>query len=148
MHTLRAPALPSSISYLSRGLSFNIFCCALCLFVYNHERRTSAKIMKTLDNQERATMSNEEILKFSLVWQLVTLFGFPYDNTFSKPLRNLWSLFPPNLFAAAISYLGEATSTKQDPGIQWKDRSVCSYRNDNCVLTMVITFIPGLCIMN
>jgi hypothetical protein len=55
--------------------------------------------------------------------QLVTIFGFPYDKKFSKALRSLWSLFPPNVFAEALNYLGLATSTAQDPGIKWKDRS-------------------------
>lgn len=68
--------------------------------------------------------------------QLVTIVGFPYDKKFSKTLRGLWSLFPPNVFAAALNYLGQATSTAQDPGIQWKDRAKCSYRSEDCVLTM------------
>jgi ABC-type multidrug transport system ATPase subunit len=68
--------------------------------------------------------------------QLVTIFGFPYDKKFSTGLRAIWSLFPPNVFAAALDYLGLATSTAQDPGIQWKDRSRCSYRSEDCVLTM------------
>lgn len=68
--------------------------------------------------------------------QLVTIFGFPYDKKFSKALRSLWSLFPPNVFAEALNYLGLATSTAQDPGIKWKDRSKCSYRSEDCVLTM------------
>jgi hypothetical protein len=74
--------------------------------------------------------------------QLVTIFGFPYDKKFSKALRSLWSLFPPNVFAEALNYLGLATSTAQDPGIKWKDRSKCSYRSEDCVLTMVHVPFP------
>lgn len=73
-----------------------------------------------------------------LILQLVTIFGFPYDKKFSTGLRAIWSLFPPNVFAAALNYLGLATSTAQDPGIKWKDRSKCSYRSEDCVLTMVM----------
>ncbi|KAH8940363.1 hypothetical protein BDL97_15G085100 [Sphagnum fallax] len=67
---------------------------------------------------------------------LVTVFGFPYSHTFAVYLRALWSLFPPNLLAIGLNYLGDATSTAQDPGISWSNRGKCSYRNEDCVLTM------------
>ncbi|KAH9540293.1 hypothetical protein CY35_15G104500 [Sphagnum magellanicum] len=67
---------------------------------------------------------------------LVTAFGFPYSHTFAVYLRALWSLFPPNLLAIGLTYLGDATSTAQDPGISWSNRGKCSYRNEDCVLTM------------
>jgi hypothetical protein len=46
------------------------------------------------------------------------------------------------VFAEALNYLGLATSTAQDPGIKWKDRSKCSYRSEDCVLTMVHVPFP------
>lgn len=85
-------------------------------------------------------LSKGEVYVMCFILQLVTIVGFPYDKKFSKTLRGLWSLFPPNVFAAALNYLGQATSTAQDPGIQWKDRAKCSYRSEDCVLTMVIFF--------
>lgn len=74
--------------------------------------------------------------------QLVTAFGFPYDKQFSSGLRGLWSLFPPDLLAIGLKYLGDATATKQDAGISFKDIDKCSIGNDDCVLTMVsLTYI-------
>ncbi|CAK9263325.1 unnamed protein product, partial [Sphagnum jensenii] len=75
---------------------------------------------------------------FIIGWltELVTVFGFPYSHTFAVYLRALWSLFPPNLLAIGLNYLGDATSTAQDPGISWSNRGKCSYRNEDCVLTM------------
>jgi hypothetical protein len=75
---------------------------------------------------------------------LVTVFGFPYSHTFAVYLRALWSLFPPNLLAIGLKYLGDATSTAQDPGISWSNRGKCSYRNEDCVLTMVSHLLCNL----
>jgi hypothetical protein len=48
----------------------------------------------------------------SLSLQLVTVFGFPYADNFAPWIRYLWSLFPPNLLAIGLSYLGDATASK------------------------------------
>ncbi|MCO5612676.1 hypothetical protein L7F22_066945 [Adiantum nelumboides] len=68
--------------------------------------------------------------------QLVTYFGFPYDESFPKSYQVIWSFFPPNLLAIALLYLGRATTNKQDPGVSWERRKRCSYSQPNCVLTM------------
>ncbi|KAL2613565.1 hypothetical protein R1flu_025257 [Riccia fluitans] len=68
--------------------------------------------------------------------QLVTAFGFPYDKTFSSSIRFVWSIFPPNLLAIGLEYLGTATATKQDPGISLSNITKCSVGNEDCVLTM------------
>ncbi|KAH8940362.1 hypothetical protein BDL97_15G085100 [Sphagnum fallax] len=81
-------------------------------------------------------ISNLVLEKEMRLRQLVTVFGFPYSHTFAVYLRALWSLFPPNLLAIGLNYLGDATSTAQDPGISWSNRGKCSYRNEDCVLTM------------
>lgn len=44
--------------------------------------------------------------------QLVTVFGFPYTKSFAPWIRYLWSLFPPNLLAIGLQYLGDATASK------------------------------------
>lgn len=44
--------------------------------------------------------------------QLVTAFGFPYSKSFAPWIRYLWSLFPPNLLAIGLQYLGDATASK------------------------------------
>ncbi|KAG6632961.1 hypothetical protein I3843_12G015800 [Carya illinoinensis] len=68
--------------------------------------------------------------------QLVTIFGFPYSDNFSTSLRAIWSLFPPNLLAAALNLLAEATSTPQDVGISWSRRAKCAPNDTECVITI------------
>ncbi|KAF5459766.1 hypothetical protein F2P56_019686 [Juglans regia] len=68
--------------------------------------------------------------------QLVTVFGFPYTDSFSTTLRAIWSLFPPNLLAAALNLLAEATSTPQDVGITWSRRAKCAPNDTECVITI------------
>lgn len=72
---------------------------------------------------------------FSL--QLVTAFGFPYSNNFSKFFQIIWSLFPPNLLAKALSLLSDATSNPGDPGISWSRRTECAPNDTECVITIV-----------
>jgi len=70
--------------------------------------------------------------------QLVTSFGFPYDNSYKKLYRALWSLFPPNLLSQALKLLGDATSTPEDKGISWSERGQCGpYQSSDCVMTIV-----------
>jgi hypothetical protein len=71
-------------------------------------------------------------------------YWFPYSHTFAVYLCTLWSLFSPNLLAIGLKYLGDATSTTQDPGISWSNRGKCSYRNEDCVLTMVSSLLCNL----
>ncbi|MCO5597008.1 hypothetical protein L7F22_051080 [Adiantum nelumboides] len=68
--------------------------------------------------------------------QLVTAFGFPYDEDFAKTFQVIWSVFPPNLLAIGLQYLGDATSTKEAEGISWGGRARCSAANPDCVITM------------
>eukprot|EP00245_Coleochaete_scutata_P012781 TRINITY_DN5005_c0_g1_i1.p1 TRINITY_DN5005_c0_g1~~TRINITY_DN5005_c0_g1_i1.p1 ORF type:complete len:1006 (-),score=193.03 TRINITY_DN5005_c0_g1_i1:975-3992(-) len=72
--------------------------------------------------------------------QLVVVSGVPYAKQFQKQIWVMFSIFPPNLLAIALKYLGDATSTKEDPGISWAGRKECSFNNDfgasTCVLTM------------
>ncbi|KAE8124064.1 hypothetical protein FH972_018974 [Carpinus fangiana] len=68
--------------------------------------------------------------------QLVTLFGFPYTQIISRNLRAIWSLFPPNLLAQALSLLSKATSNPQDVGVSWNGRAKCPPNNTMCVITI------------
>ncbi|XP_062168317.1 ABC transporter A family member 2-like isoform X2 [Alnus glutinosa] len=68
--------------------------------------------------------------------QLVTLFGFPYTQSVSSNLRAIWSLFPPNLLAQALSLLSDATSTPQDVGVSWSRRAECALNDMECVITI------------
>jgi hypothetical protein len=69
--------------------------------------------------------------------QLVTVFGFPYTTSISSAIRAVWSLFPPNLLAQALSLLSKATSTSQDSGISWSGRTKCAPNDTECVITIV-----------
>lgn len=68
--------------------------------------------------------------------QLVTTFGFPYSQDFSKTYQIVWSFFPPNLFAAGLNLLAQATETPQDPGVSWKGRLRCAPGDDECIITI------------
>lgn len=76
-----------------------------------------------------------------LITQVVTQFGFPYSQRFSRTYMVIWSLFPPNLLAKALQMLTDATATHQDPGMRWKGRTRCAPNDDECVLTMNDIFI-------
>ncbi|KAK7836999.1 abc transporter a family member 2 [Quercus suber] len=67
---------------------------------------------------------------------LVTVFGFPYSQSFNNTWRSIWSLFPPNLLAEALTLLAGATSTPQDPGISWSRRNQCAPNDTECVMTI------------
>ncbi|KAH9617986.1 hypothetical protein KSS87_021559 [Heliosperma pusillum] len=72
---------------------------------------------------------------------VVTQFGFPYSDRFSKGYRIIWSFFPPNLLAKALQMLTDATATHQDPGISWSGKTKCSPNDDDCIVTMNDIFI-------
>lgn len=72
-----------------------------------------------------------------LSMQLVTVFGFPYNDSISSVYRTIWSLFPPNLLAKALNLLADATSTPQDIGISWSRRGECAPNDEECVITIV-----------
>ncbi|KAK9676736.1 hypothetical protein RND81_11G096600 [Saponaria officinalis] len=76
-----------------------------------------------------------------LITQVVTQFGFPYSDRFSKGYRIIWSFFPPNLLAKALKMLTDATATHRDPGISWSGRTKCSPNDDDCIVTMNDIFI-------
>ncbi|XP_042499405.1 ABC transporter A family member 2-like [Macadamia integrifolia] len=75
------------------------------------------------------------------VTQLVTQFGFPYSDTYSKKYRIIWSFFPPNLLAKALSLLSDATKTPEDHGISWSARAKCPPSSPNCLMTIDMVYI-------
>ncbi|PON57303.1 ABC transporter A, ABCA [Parasponia andersonii] len=75
-------------------------------------------------------------LNMSCNMSLVTAFGFPYAKSISKQYRIIWSFFPPNLLAEALTLLAKATSTPQDLGISWSRRAKCTPNDDECVITI------------
>ncbi|XP_043704169.1 ABC transporter A family member 2-like [Telopea speciosissima] len=76
------------------------------------------------------------IFIIGFVTQLVTAFGFPYSSVHPKKYRILWSLFPPNLLAQALSLLSTATETPEDDGISWSARAKCPPSSPDCVLNI------------
>ncbi|KAK9090668.1 hypothetical protein Sjap_023845 [Stephania japonica] len=68
--------------------------------------------------------------------QLVTTFGFPYNDIISKHWRVIWSLFPPNLLAKALDQLADATATPEGAGISWSRIAECPSTEFNCVITI------------
>ncbi|CAK9158689.1 unnamed protein product [Ilex paraguariensis] len=68
--------------------------------------------------------------------QLVTTFGFPYNDSIAAPFRIVWSFFPPNLLAEALQLLSGATSSPDDPGVSWSRRAKCAPNDTECVITI------------
>ncbi|KAF3322075.1 ABC transporter A family member 2-like protein [Carex littledalei] len=83
-----------------------------------------------------ATTVGFAIFIIGFLTQLVTTFGFPYSTTYKDYYRNIWSLFPPNLFAKAVNTLGDATSTPEDPGVHWSSINKCTEVEPDCVITI------------
>ncbi|XP_068647443.1 ABC transporter A family member 2-like [Aristolochia californica] len=83
-----------------------------------------------------ATTVGFSIFIIGFLTQLVTTFGFPYNNEFSKTYRVIWSFFPPNLLSKALSLLGDATATSENPGISWNRRAECPFNDHDCVITI------------
>jgi len=75
--------------------------------------------------------------------QLVVQQGFPYTDSFSKTIRNVWSLFPPNLFAQGIKVLSDAVATSEDKGISWSKRGECALNDSDCVITIVCNHLTS-----
>ncbi|KAL8139109.1 hypothetical protein V2J09_005110 [Rumex salicifolius] len=71
-----------------------------------------------------------------IVTLIVTQFGFPYRTSFSSTARFIWSFFPPNLLAEAITLLQGAITTPQDPGVSWSGRLKCTPGDSECVVTI------------
>ncbi|KAH1254766.1 ABC transporter A family member 2 [Glycine max] len=83
-----------------------------------------------------ATTVGFYIFIVGFVTQLVALVGFPYKDSFSKTTRNLWSLFPPNLFSQGINVLSDAVATSEDKGVSWSKRGECALNKTDCVITI------------
>ena len=75
-------------------------------------------------------------MDLSYLLQIVTG-AFPYNQSFSQALQNVWSLFSPNLLAQALKLLSDATSTPEDVGVSWSRRTKCAPNDEECVITIV-----------
>lgn len=90
-----------------------------------------------ISKSSSATTVGFSIFIIGFLTQLVTQFGFPYDNSYKPVYRVLWSLFPPNLLARSLNLLGDATATPEDKGISWSNRRECApYQPSDCVMTI------------
>ncbi|KFK34073.1 hypothetical protein AALP_AA5G099000 [Arabis alpina] len=90
-----------------------------------------------ISKSSSATTVGFFVFLVGFVTQLATSFGFPYANNFSRTMRALWSLFPPNTFSQGLKLLADATSTPQDPGISWSKRAECAPNDDtDCVISI------------
>ncbi|ESW10199.1 hypothetical protein PHAVU_009G189400 [Phaseolus vulgaris] len=83
-----------------------------------------------------ATTMGFSIFIVGFLTQLVVQGGFPYTDSFSKTLRDLWSLFPPNPFSQGIKVLSDAVATSEDDGVSWSRRGECALTDADCVITI------------
>ncbi|EOA23155.1 hypothetical protein CARUB_v10016638mg [Capsella rubella] len=90
-----------------------------------------------ISQSSSATTVGFFVFLVGFVTQLATSTGFPYAKKYSRMIRALWSLFPPNTFSQGLKLLADATSTPQDPGISWSGRAECGPNDDtDCVITI------------
>ncbi|KMZ69207.1 ABC transporter A family member 2 [Zostera marina] len=89
-----------------------------------------------ISKSSSATTVGFSIFIIGFLTQLVTAFGFPYDESYSQVYRFIWSIFPPDLLAQALVILGDATSTSESEGISWSSRGKCPVRTPDCVITI------------
>ncbi|KAI0515529.1 hypothetical protein KFK09_008194 [Dendrobium nobile] len=109
----------------------------LVFFLFQLNMLSFAFLISTfVDKSSSATTAGFSIFIIGFLTQLVTTFGFPYAENYSKLYRFIWSLFPPNLLAKALDILVSATATHEDPGIRWHRRGHCTYKEPNCVMTI------------
>ncbi|KOM56466.1 hypothetical protein LR48_Vigan10g235800 [Vigna angularis] len=83
-----------------------------------------------------ATTMGFSIFIVGFLTQLVVQAGFPYTDSFSKTLRDLWSLFPPNPFSQGIQVLSDAVATSEVDGVSWSRRGECLHTHADCVITI------------
>ncbi|XVE56978.1 hypothetical protein DITRI_Ditri04bG0054800 [Diplodiscus trichospermus] len=89
-----------------------------------------------ISKSSSATTIGFSIFIIGFFTQIVTINGFPYSDTFSQALQNVWSLFPPNLLAQALKLLSDATATPEDIGVSWSRRTKCAPNDEECVITI------------
>ncbi|KAL2340805.1 hypothetical protein Fmac_008745 [Flemingia macrophylla] len=89
-----------------------------------------------IQKSSSATTVGFSIFIVGFLTQIVVQGGFPYSDSFSQSIRNVWSLFPPNPFAQGIQVLSDAVATSEDKGVSWSKRGECPLTDDNCVITI------------
>ncbi|GBG75807.1 hypothetical protein CBR_g21052 [Chara braunii] len=86
-----------------------------------------------ISKSSSATTLGFVVFILGVLTQFVTTTGLIYREQTSSAFRNVWSFWPPNLLALALSYLGKETATPQSPGISWGRRdSKC----EDCLLSL------------
>lgn len=137
--------LLSSILIILSGMMFqfqfflkNSFTVLFILFFLFELNMTGLAFMLSafIRKSSSATTVGFSIFIVGFVTQLVVQAGFPYTDSISLKLRNIWSLFPPNPFAQALKVLSGAVSTPEDGGVSWSKRGECAVNDDDCVITI------------
>ncbi|KAJ7956357.1 ABC transporter A family member 2 [Quillaja saponaria] len=116
----------------------NSFGVVFLLFFLFELNMTSFAFMLSafINKSSSATAVGFSIFIVGFLTQLITGFGFPYKSSYKKYLQIIWSFFPPNLLAKALSLLSLATLTHDDAGVSWSRRKTCAPNDDECVITM------------
>ncbi|CAI0399356.1 unnamed protein product, partial [Linum tenue] len=114
----------------------------LVFFLFQFNMIGFAFMLSTfISKASAATTAGFSLFIVGFFTQIVTIFGFPYDLETSQTLRNIWSLFPPNLLALSVRQLADATRTPERTGISWSGRTDCISRQDSSTCAMTINDI-------
>ncbi|KAJ1691633.1 hypothetical protein LUZ63_015788 [Rhynchospora breviuscula] len=109
----------------------------LVFFLFQINMLSFAFMISTLISKSTsATTVGFSIFIIGFLTQLVATTGFPYSSSHKKLYRIIWSFFPPNIFAKAISSLDAATLITEEPGVSWSKISRCTSNEPDCVITI------------
>lgn len=116
----------------------NSFAVVFVLFFLFELNMTGLAFMLSafISKSSSATTVGFSIFIVGFVTQLVVQAGFPYTDSISSTFRSIWSLFPPNPFAQALTLLSEAVATAEDDGVSWSRRGECAPNDEECVITI------------
>ncbi|EEF52143.1 abc transporter, putative [Ricinus communis] len=146
-------ALISSLLLILFGMMFqfdffkknNFAVLFLAFFLFQLNMVSFAFMLSTfISKSSSATTVGFSVFIVGFFTQVATIAGFPYDLDVSTIIQNIWSLFPPNLFAIAVDSLSEATNTPEDVGISWSRRKECvseASGTDKCVMSINDVYI-------
>ena len=120
------------------GLTFFLF------FLFQMTMTSLAFIFFAFMRRPQAAVSIGFFVYFlGYIMIAVVVSGWPYDGSYENGLNYVFymilSIFPWNLLAKGLTDFGDATATKESPGLRWGERSSYCVTED----FTSVRFIPG-----
>ncbi|KAM7269348.1 hypothetical protein ACFE04_024845 [Oxalis oulophora] len=125
----------------------NFLAVFLLFFLFQLNLTAYAYMLSTLiTKSSSSTTVGFTVFIIGFMTQIITLSGI-YTTSVKKKYRNLWSLFPPNLFARGIWLLiqNDPDSGPEGGSKSWKDLTKCTKGNSSCVMMMNDVYLWLVC---